>query len=140
MVQAAIDYSFSRTITASDVQPLFHQATWAISRNDGEVERMLAGSVNIGAWDRNRLIGYARVVTDNVYRAFLEDVVVDEAYRGQKIGEEMVRRLLERVAHVEDVILTTGENRRAFYERLGFHAFEAVHMHSKQPDQPTATG
>ena len=136
---ATIEYSFSRPITAADVQPLFRQTPWANSRADEGVERMLMTSLNFGAWDGDRLIGYARVLTDDVYRAFLEDVVVDEAYRGQKIGDEMIRRLLERIAHVEDVILTTGENRRAFYERLGFHAFEHVHMHSKQPDQPTGT-
>lgn len=135
---ATVDYSFSRPITARDVQPLFRQTPWANQRNDEGVERMLAASLNIGVWDSDRLIGYARVLTDGVYRAFLEDVVVDEAYRGQKIGEAMVRRLLEHIAPIEDVILTTSENRRAFYERLGFNAFEHVHMHSRQPNQQTA--
>ena len=136
MLPGTIDYSFTRLLTAADVQPLFRQTTWANSRNDADVERMLPASVNIGAWDGDQLVGYARVITDGIFRAFLEDVVVDEAYRGQRIGEEMVRRLLERVAHVEDVILTTGENRRAFYTRLNFHAFEHVHMHTKAPEQP----
>jgi ribosomal protein S18 acetylase RimI-like enzyme len=132
----ALEYSLSRPITAGDVQPLFRQTSWASTREDEAVERMLAASVNIGAWDGDRLIGYARVVTDHVYRAFLEDVVVDEAYRGQKIGETMVSKLLEHVADVEDVILTTSENRRAFYERLQFYAFEHVHMHTKPPTDP----
>ena len=131
MVDAtALDYSTSRSITAEDVVPLLQQTDWAAERREADIARMLAASVCIGAWDGDRLVGFARVLTDGVYRTFLEDVVVDTAYRGGGIGERLVRTLLDSLPPVEDVILTTGEKRRAFYERLGFHSYGYVHMHT----------
>lgn len=128
---SAIEISLMRPITAADVLPLFRQTSWAATRDEAGVTRMLSASVNAGAWDGDRLVGFARVVTDGVYRAFLEDVVVDEALRGAGIGEALVRKLLANLPPMEDVILTTSENRRAFYTRMGFHPFEHVHMHTK---------
>lgn len=134
---AGIEYSLSRPLAAGEVLALFRQTSWAADRQEAEVARMVSASVCVGAWDGERLIGFARVLTDGVYRAFLEDVVIDEAYRGSGVGAEMVRQLMERVGHVEDIILTTSENRRAFYTRLGFHTFEHVHMHTKRDAQAT---
>ena len=136
MVDAtALDYSMTRPMSAADVTALLHQTPWATTRLEVDVAQMLAASVCAGAWDSDRLVGFARVLTDGVYRTFLEDVVVDEAYRGGGIGDRLVRYLLENIAPVEDVILTTSENRRAFYERMGFHSYDAIHMNTKPKRQ-----
>ena len=58
-------------------------------------------------------------------RTYLEDVVVDEAARGQGIGEALTREAirLARAAGASDLHLTSGMQRVAahrLYERLGF--------------------
>lgn len=45
---------------------------------------------------------------------------MDEAWRGRGIGDELVRRLLERLAAVETVFLRCGEDLVPYYERQGF--------------------
>ena len=50
-------------------------------------------------------------------------MVVDQAYRGQGIGSEIMRRLLERLAHVEEIVLNCHDDLIPFYERLGFRAY-----------------
>jgi GNAT superfamily N-acetyltransferase len=75
------------------------------------------------------LIGFARAVTDDLFRAYIEDVIVDEAYRGQGIGGEITRRLLERLAHVEEIALNCEDHLIPFYERFGFERFPMTHMH-----------
>jgi ribosomal protein S18 acetylase RimI-like enzyme len=62
-------------------------------------------------------------------RARIEDVVVDEAARGQGIGAHLSRAALERAAAqgVRTVDLTSRPERTAanrLYERLGFHQRE----------------
>src|SRR4249919_1159802 len=96
-------YEFTSQIAVADLSRLFLQTGWAAKRSPDALETMLANTrVCLGVWDGDRLIGFARVITDDLYRAYVEDVIVDEAYRGQGIGAEIMRRLLERLAHVED--------------------------------------
>lgn len=123
-------YDFDSAITPDDLLPLLAQTGWAAKRTAGAVQRMLDNTtILLGVWDGDRLIGFARAVTDDIYRAFIEDVVVDEAYRGEGIGVELVRRLLEPLAHVEDVALVCNEALVPFYERHGFERFTMTHMH-----------
>jgi ribosomal protein S18 acetylase RimI-like enzyme len=58
-------------------------------------------------------------------RAWIEDVVVDEAARGQRVGESLTREALSlaRQAGARTVDLTTRPSREAagrLYERVGF--------------------
>ncbi len=62
-------------------------------------------------------------------RAHIEDVVVDEAVRGQGIGEALVRRAMKvaREAGADGVVLTSNPKREAanrLYVRLGFKPWE----------------
>ena len=116
-----INYSFERPLVPQDVQQLLKQTGWASARDIPGIEKMLANSfLTVGVWDDDRLIGFARVLSDGVYRALIDDVVVDESYRGKGIGTEMMKHLLSRLEQVEEVFLRTGKEMIPFYERLGF--------------------
>ena len=123
-------YSLTRAVSPQDLLPLFAQADWTKARVPADIQTLLDRSVWIGAWQGDRLVGYARVVTDDVYRAFLEDVIVDESLRGQGVGSELVRRLLERLAHVQEIALVCEDHLVGYYERLGFthHGFNHLHI------------
>lgn len=112
--------SLTQPITPADVQPLLAQTDWANTRTPEQLQHLLAHSVCAGAWDGERLVGFARAVTDDLFRAFVEDVVVDEAYRAQGVGAALMGVLLKRLEHVQEIALTCIEARAAFYERLGF--------------------
>ena len=116
-----INYSFERPLELQDVQRLLKQTGWASNRDIPGIEKMLANSfLTIGVWDDNRLIGFTRVLGDGIYRALIDDVVVDESYRGKGIGTEMMKILLARLEQIEEVFLRTGKEMVPFYERLGF--------------------
>jgi hypothetical protein len=60
---------------------LFKHAFWAAPRTPAGVRRMLKHpQVATSAWAGGRLAGFARVLTDFVDRAVLDDVVVDPEY------------------------------------------------------------
>ena len=52
----------------------------------------------------------------------IEDVVVDKNYQGQKIGEKIIRYLLERAKteRCYKTILDCADNVKPFYEKIGF--------------------
>jgi GNAT superfamily N-acetyltransferase len=116
-----VDYSFTKPIPSEALRALYAQTGWAANRPVEAIRQMLENTVvYLGAWQGDRLIGFARAITDDRYRAFIEDVIVDEALRGQGIGAAMMQVLMERLAHVEEVILSCEDHLIPFYERFGF--------------------
>ncbi|MBM3238237.1 GNAT family N-acetyltransferase [Candidatus Poribacteria bacterium] len=116
-----INYSFERPLAPQDVQRLLKQTSWASNRDIPGIEKMLENSLlTLGVWDDNRLIGFARVLSDGVYRALIDDVVVDESCREKGIGTEIMKHLLARLEQVEEIFLRTGKEMVPFYEKLGF--------------------
>lgn len=76
---------------------------------------------HFSAWDGRKLIGFARVLTDGIYRATLWDVVIHPDYQGQGIGEELVNHILSHpvLSKIEKFWLNTRD-KFGFYEKFGF--------------------
>ena len=88
------------------------------------VERAIAGSHALGAYDASGVqVGYARAITDHATFAWIADVWVEEAGRGQGLGRRMVGWFLDHplLADIRRVALVTGDA-HGVYEALGFHA------------------
>ena len=91
---------------------LMNSCWWARDRTHTQIQHLLDNSsLWIAILDQHSVVvGFARVLTDWVARAFLEDVMVSESMRGRKIGA----RLLDAVkAHprlrlVEQIALDTN--------------------------------
>lgn len=60
---------------------------------------------------------------------FIEDVVVREKYRNNKIGSKLIKKLIEKATELNcyKVVLSCFPNRVSFYERNGFFN-ESINM------------
>ena len=124
-------FSFTEPINPEELQGLFKQTTWAKTRSPLDIQHMLDNSqLILGVWDDDKLVGFARVITDDIYRAWIEDVVVEKSYRRQGIGTHMLSKLLKRLEHIEDVILDCDPKIVPFYEKRGFKTKTAASMHN----------
>lgn len=108
-----------------ELHALYQQEWWTNQRRLEDVRRMLAGTgVIIGLEDSEtgELVAFARVLTDNVYRAHLFDVIVRDSRRGQGLGKAIVDAVINHpvVGKVEKIILSCRTELVPFYERLGF--------------------
>jgi predicted GNAT family N-acyltransferase len=124
-----IFYSVDKPISAADVQRLLRQTEWGATRSLENLQIMLDKSVCVGAWQGETLVGFARAITDDTYRSLIEDVIVDEALRGQGIGPALVQTLLERLSHVQQVLLVCGDHLIPFYEKHGFQRLTMAVMY-----------
>ncbi len=116
-----MEFSFDRPVPAEAFQKLAEQTDWAQGRQVAQIAESLRGSyLLLGVWEGDRLIGVARAISDGVYRAVIDDVIVDEPYRGRGIGTEMMRHLVKRLAHVQGIGLGCDPDQVPFYKRLGF--------------------
>jgi GNAT superfamily N-acetyltransferase len=98
-------------------------AYWALGRTREVVERSIANSLNVGAYeaDGGEQVGYARVVTDHATFAWLCDVYVDPGRRGQGVGVALVEAVLAELAgdRLRRVMLAT-QDAHGLYARYGF--------------------
>lgn len=99
---------------------------WTGGRRRADVVAMLEGSdVVLGLVTRQgELAGFARALTDGVFKALIFDVIVAPEHRGQGAGELMIRRLLDhpRLRRVRHKELYCRPEMVPFYARFGFTA------------------
>lgn len=107
----------------NQLQALFEVGSfWAKERSIEDLSVAIANSSPVvSVWDGERLIGFARAVSDGIYRATVWDVVIHPDYRGAGLGRKLVETVLShpRMNRVERVYLMTTHQQR-FYERIGF--------------------
>lgn len=128
-----VDYSFDREIELQQLQDLLRQTGWANRRSIEGIQAMLDGTpLTLGAWEGDRLVGFVRVITDGIYRALIDDVVVEESKRGTGIGSELMQRVVRRLEEIEEVFLRCGEHVVPFYERHRFERSNGVIMDLKK--------
>jgi predicted GNAT family N-acyltransferase len=104
---------------------LYAQAWWAREREVAGVAAMLERSDLLFALvDRNadRLVGFARVLTDGVYLAVVLDVVVADDCRNNGLGGSLMEAILghPQVSRVRSIELVCQPDLIAFYRRFGF--------------------
>ncbi len=122
-----------------EVVETFNRLLPQLSRSAPPLDRAalqrIAGSdatTLLAAWADGRMAGTLSLVMFPIptgIRAWIEDVVVDEAARGQGIGEALTLEALRRAeaAGARTVDLTSRASREAagrLYERVGFQSRE----------------
>jgi GNAT superfamily N-acetyltransferase len=93
--------------------------------NAEDLARALRNSwIAISAYDGDRLVGFGRVVSDQVLHAMIYDMIVHPEYQGKGIGRMILDALVSRCRQhgINDVQLFCATGKRAFYEKNGFEA------------------
>jgi ribosomal protein S18 acetylase RimI-like enzyme len=109
----------------AEVLALFQSAWWTAARSSEAVDRMIEGSdVVVGLVDStsDRLVGFARAITDGVFLAVVLDVIVAPNERGVGHGARVMDELLARpeLAGVDSIELVCQPELIEFYRRWGF--------------------
>lgn len=97
-------------------------AYWSEGVSRDRVEKAAGGSsLVIGAYRGDQQVGYLRVVSDQTTFAWVCDVFVDPAHRGQGIAKAMVRFALEHPDHqgLRRWVLATRDA-HPIYSAVGF--------------------
>ena len=74
----------------------------------------------VSAWDGDRLVGFARAISDGVTNAYVSSVMVDEACRRSGIGRELIRRLMDGRGPEMRWVLHARSDALEFWSALGF--------------------
>ncbi len=104
---------------------MLENAYWSKNRSRATILKSLAHSLNFGAYHNSQMIGFARVVTDYAVFAYLCDVVVLEAYRGQGVGKTLMQAVLEYpdLQGIRRFMLAT-QDAHGLYAQFGFEVLK----------------
>ena len=119
------DYVISTDRARLDI-PLIHDflstsSYWAHGRSLDVVRRSVDNSLNFGVFKEDRQVGFARVVTDYATFAWLADVFIVPAHKGQGLGKWLVEVIVGH-PHLQDLrrwVLATRDAHE-LYRRVGF--------------------
>jgi ribosomal protein S18 acetylase RimI-like enzyme len=67
---------------------------WATGIPRQVVERALRHSLCFGAYEGNRQVGFARVVTDSATYAYVSDVFVLPSHQGRGVGKQLMATIM----------------------------------------------
>ena len=109
-------------MNSADAFALLKTTYWAGGRSIETIERSMRNSACYGVWldDEQKLVGFARVISDHATTYYLCDVVIDAAYRGRGLGKALVSHILSlpEYANLRGLLLT--KDAHGLYEQFGF--------------------
>lgn len=112
----------TRKINLEKLVQHYKYGWWSKYRKKKDVKKMLANTdMAFSLWDDKKLIGFARVLTDYVFRATIWDVIIHPDYQGEGLGKLIMQKILnhpelKKVPHFWLVTL----DKHKFYKKLGW--------------------
>jgi ribosomal protein S18 acetylase RimI-like enzyme len=117
-----IAYRESHEIDLDQLAALMRSAGWTQRADDrARLAQQVTGSrYVVSAWDGERLVGFARALSDGATNAYVSTVVVLPEYQRKGIGREIMTRLLAGNDGIRFVLHAARPEVKGFYEKLGF--------------------
>ena len=109
-------------INSEEVLRLLKMTYWANDRSLEQIEESMESSYCYGLFpaDEDRLIGFARVISDLATTSYLCDVIIDPEYQHQGFGKALVSHIvsLPQYRKLRGILLT--KDAHGLYEKYGF--------------------
>ncbi len=125
-----IRFEINNPVTAKELIEVFESAEWR--KSEKNIVQAFQNSYYITAYDGEKLIGFARAISDNCFYTNIFDVIVRPEYQGRGIGKKMMLMLKEKFSGTY-FFLTYTEGRKGFYEKCGFEENNRamwIHIHN----------
>jgi ribosomal protein S18 acetylase RimI-like enzyme len=133
MASVEIAFHHERPIDPHAVRDLYTRVKWWPLRTTEEIAQVLPGALAVGAWEGEHLVGFARVISDQHFHAYIDDVVVQPELKRRGLGKLLLKTLLAEMQEIETVTLFCHPSLVPFYEEHGFRAFPSqVLMHRQR--------
>jgi len=112
---------------------LSEDSYWARNIPRTVVERSIEHAICFGAYDGERQVGFARVVTDRAVFAYIGDVFVLPSHRGAGISKQIMRAILDHpdLQNLRRWYLVTSDA-HGLYAQFGFGSLRSPEKHMER--------
>ena len=89
------------------------------------IEKMYSNSnLVITAWDKDKLVGISRSLTDFCYCCYLSDLAVKKEYQSSGIGKNIIELIKNIIGEQTTLILLSAPNAMEYYPKIGFNKID----------------
>jgi len=90
--------------------------------NDKErITKMYSNSnLIVTAWDKNKLVGISRSLTDFCYCCYLSDLAVRKEYQKYGIGKKLIALTKENIGDQVMLLVLSAKTSMDYYPKIGF--------------------
>lgn len=89
------------------------------------IEKMYAHSnLILTAWDKDKLVGISRALTDFCYCCYLSDLAVRKGYQKCGIGRKLIERTKENIGEQTTLILLSAPTAMGYYPKVGMQKID----------------
>lgn len=113
-------------ISADRVKELLSDSYWASERPKEVIEKTIMNSFCYGVFNDQKLIGFARVVSDYATVFWIGDVYIDKGYRGKGLGKRLVKCIIETPEFKNLRGILGTKDAHGLYEKFGFRRVELM--------------
>ena len=116
-----IEYRAAQTRDYDAVRQFLANNGWGKRVADADRFRTMMenASRTVVAFERGRIVGFARALCDEVSNGYIGTVAVAEGMRGQGIGRDLIQRLMGDDPNITWV-LRSGRGSGEFWRKMGF--------------------
>jgi len=117
------EYKFSDNkslISIDKVCELLGNSYWANNRKREITIKAIENSICIGIYLKEKMVGFARIVTDYATMYWLCDVIIDENYRKNGLGNKLIEIItqMKELSGMFGILATRDAH--GLYEKYGF--------------------
>ena len=115
-----------RIPTSAEFNMLTELVGWGTRKNNIVEEALKNTLYSLCVYNDDKLIGYGRIIGDKTIFLYIQDIMVIPEYQGQKIGTEIMNKVIEKVNEYKKInpdirtYLGASKGKESFYEKLGF--------------------
>ena len=112
----------SENMKLEDIVRLLRMSYWAANRPDEIIEKAVHNSSCYGVYadGTDRLVGFARVISDYATSWYLCDVIIDPEYRGHGMGKALVSHIVSVPEYLTARGLLVTRDAHDLYRKYGF--------------------
>ena len=121
-----IDIKIIKKGSEKDLAQLYREAGWLTPSESDDpafLKTVIQNSaVFVGVFYNEKMIGMGRALSDLSSDAYIQDVTVLKAYRGNGIGKKIIQLLIRvlKEKHVDWIGLIAEPGTQSFYDKIGF--------------------
>ncbi|MDR1877773.1 MAG: GNAT family N-acetyltransferase [Flavobacteriaceae bacterium] len=125
------EYKFSddkKLISIDKVCELLGKSYWANNRSKEKIIKSIENSICIGIYNKEQMVGFSRIVTDNATMYWLCDVIIDENHQKKGLGKKLIEIIttMEELNELRGILATRDAH--TLYEKYRFKRIPEVFM------------
>ena len=117
-------------ISTAEVERLLKMTYWADKRSIETIEKSMSNSSCFGVYadDLEKLIGFARVISDYATSYYLCDVIIDPEYRHRGLGTALVSHIVTSPEYSKLRGFLITRDAHDLYRKFGFEVVDGKVM------------